>query len=92
MPPTKPVSDCRTKEALLSLDWSKESQPTSHPLALGVNLTEVFEIATGKVVARIEPGYRFYFTHSHIHMALEGWEGTVDPETESYRARKARNT
>lgn len=69
------LTDAFEPELLEQLDWTREVQPPNHPVALIVKTQRLYNKVTGELVATLEPGYRFYWAHQHVHIAPFDWDG-----------------
>jgi len=49
----------------------------SHPIRMAATETTIYDMNTGKVIARVEPGYEFYWCHHHPHVCPKGWKGDL---------------
>lgn len=74
------LNDAFTTEALVRIDWTNERQPHNHPVRLVVEPTVIRNEATGEVIATTQPGWRWYWAHSHIHLAPDSWGGSEAPD------------
>lgn len=59
-------------EALENKDWANEHKPLSHPIVIIANRTELIEYETGRVIARTEQGFEWYWNHQHPHVFKTG--------------------
>ena len=65
-----------TREQVEAIDWKEEIMPNGHPMGFHVTSTQITDVRTGGVVCRLDPNkYRFYWTHSHLHIAPADWNG-----------------
>lgn len=69
------VTQAFTAEEMRRVDWSEETQAKNHPVRVIVEPDVIRDQRTGEVIAAIRPGYRWYWAHSHIHVAPQGWNG-----------------
>ena len=64
-----------TDDELASCDWESEPTPPSHPLQVRIDARNVYDLDTGRVVATVNKGYRFFWAHNHVHVCREDWDG-----------------
>ena len=76
MPPGLVITKAWTKAEVDSIDWDLERQTDNHPVKVRMVGNQVVEYFTGEVIAEVNPKYRLYWNHSHVHFAPIGWNGT----------------
>ena len=59
-------------------EFTEDRISDAHPIRVAATRTTIYDRDTGAVIARIEPGYEFYWCHWHAHVCPEGWKGEVE--------------
>lgn len=64
-----------TLEEMAAMDWNEEFQPSNHAIKFRVDKDAqvITDLDTGQTLARVEPGYRWYWFHSHLHIRPESY-------------------
>jgi len=70
------VTGAVSPQEMAMIDWSEEFQPANHALKFRIDpeAKVVFDYHNGKPLARVEPGYRWYWFHSHLHICPETYD------------------
>ena len=58
-----------------AIDWTQEVHGKDHPVPMAITSTTLYNMETGEVMAVAQPGFYFYWFHSHPHIAPVGWDG-----------------
>ena len=73
--PNRGLTDAFVPEDLEQIDWTMEHHPKNHPVRVIVRHQQLYDLTTGALIGTLEPGYRFYWAHQHIHVAPYEWDG-----------------
>ena len=66
-----------TREQMGNIDWTQEVHGKDHPIAMACDSEHIYDARTGEIIADIRPGYRFWYNHSHMHVAPDNWDGKM---------------
>jgi hypothetical protein len=64
-----------TLDEMAAMDWGEEFQPSNHAIKFKVDQAAqiVSDLKTGDILAKVEPGYRWYWFHSHLHIRPDSY-------------------
>ena len=56
------------------IDWTDERyHGPAHVTKCGITSHRVFDAETGETIAEINPKYRWYWSHGHLHVNPRAW-------------------